>query len=205
MLCLGRSEGTTFTMIPPRLFHKTSFLQHPRLVKRDFFQIGFGQWTPQGVHWTLYRAWTANIGRVKSQYTSPECYKNEYWFNCYRLFFSQLNCLANPLINIFWQIGFFFQSQYPLRPTALVGVLSYDQKLHYFGNNITMRKLHVVLQTVLAFTFVPNHYTRLENLAWSHFVCHSVCLFLQKTQMYEAFGIVCIRCIPRRTLPEVFF
>ena len=56
--------------------HKMSFLQHPGLVKRDFFEVGFGQWTPQGVHWTLYRAWTANIGRVKFQYTSPGCNEN---------------------------------------------------------------------------------------------------------------------------------
>ena len=53
-----------------------SLLQLPGLVKRDFFQVGFGQWTPQGVHWILYRAWTANIGRVKSQYTSEGCIKN---------------------------------------------------------------------------------------------------------------------------------
>ena len=74
----GTSRGKTFTMIPPRLFHIMSLLQHPGLVKRDFFQVGFGQWTPQGVHWILYRAWTANIGRVKSQYTSPERYNNAY-------------------------------------------------------------------------------------------------------------------------------
>ena len=38
MECLGRSQGTPFTMIPPRLFHIMSFFRHPGLVKRDFFQ-----------------------------------------------------------------------------------------------------------------------------------------------------------------------
>ena len=95
MLCLGRSQGQNPRGRRPRrfwpqdllrhnihhdtskvFFHKMSFLQHPGLVKRDFFQAGFGQWIPQGVHWTLYWAWTANIGRVKSQLTSPGCYKN---------------------------------------------------------------------------------------------------------------------------------
>ena len=79
----GTSRGTTFTMIPPRFFHKMSLLQHPGLVHWDLtlpmftLQPGYNiHWTPQGVHWTLYWAWTANIGRVKSQYTSPGCYKN---------------------------------------------------------------------------------------------------------------------------------
>ena len=31
------SQGTPFTMIPPRLFHTFSFFRHPGLVKRDFF------------------------------------------------------------------------------------------------------------------------------------------------------------------------
>ena len=59
----GTSRGTTFTMIPPRFFDKMSFLQHPGLVKRDFFQVGFGQWTLQGVHWTLYHSlqWNTEI------------------------------------------------------------------------------------------------------------------------------------------------
>ena len=60
----GTSRGTALTLIPPRFFHKMSFLQHPGQVKRDLFQVGFGQWTPQGVHWTLYRARTANIGEL---------------------------------------------------------------------------------------------------------------------------------------------
>ena len=37
MECLGRSQGTPFTMIPPRLFHIMSFFRLPGLVKRDFF------------------------------------------------------------------------------------------------------------------------------------------------------------------------
>ena len=72
----GTSLGTTFTMVPPRFFHKMSLLQLPGLVKRDFFQVGFGQWTPQGVQWKLYWGWRVNIGRVKSQCTSPGCYNN---------------------------------------------------------------------------------------------------------------------------------
>ena len=37
MECLGRSQGTIFTVIPPRLFHIMSFFWLPGLVKRDFF------------------------------------------------------------------------------------------------------------------------------------------------------------------------
>ena len=67
-------------MVLPRFFHKMSLLQLPRLVKRGFFKVGFGQWTPQGVQWILYRGWRVNIGRVKSQCTTPGCYNNAFYF-----------------------------------------------------------------------------------------------------------------------------
>ena len=92
----GTSRGTTFTMIPPRFFHKMSLLQLPGLVKRDFFQVGFGQWTPQGVQWILYRGWRVNIGRVKSQCTSPGCYNN-----------GAFNVTKGSSQNIFLQVPFF--------------------------------------------------------------------------------------------------
>ena len=39
MLCLGRSQGTTFTMIPPRLFHKMSLLYYTGLGQRVLVEL----------------------------------------------------------------------------------------------------------------------------------------------------------------------
>ena len=94
MECLGRSQGQNPRGRRPRgswprdlprhnINHDTSkafsynvIIIATRTSKEGLFQVGFCQWTPQGVLWSLYQEVTANIGIVKSRYTSQGRYNN---------------------------------------------------------------------------------------------------------------------------------
>ena len=73
----GLPQGTPFTMIHPKLFHTFSFFCHPGLPSKEgFLSLAANPTSPQGVLWSICRAWISNIGRGKSQYTGPGCRKN---------------------------------------------------------------------------------------------------------------------------------
>ena len=92
MLWLGRSQGQNprghrprrfWPRDPPRhnIHHDTSkvFSYNVIIIASRTNKEGFLSgwvWSMEGVHWILYQEVTANIGRVKSQYTSPESYNN---------------------------------------------------------------------------------------------------------------------------------
>ena len=50
----GSSQGNTFTMIPPSLFHTFSFFCHPGPVKRDFLHCRQTQSVPGAYHTQFY-------------------------------------------------------------------------------------------------------------------------------------------------------
>ena len=74
----GLPQGTPFTTLSPRLFHKMSFIGPPGLVKRDFFHCRHTQPVPRKYHTQCYIVEVQTLVELKSQYTSLVFPKNGY-------------------------------------------------------------------------------------------------------------------------------